>query len=302
MFAPLCRRALAAVLAAFLGAGLIVPVGAARAAAPPPPTETFGRWAAGYVATATPGQRFREVRATFVLPTAPAQSVAAGWLAIWAGIGLRARGGAQLLQAGVMLHAAHGKWAAVVPWWMNELPAATAPHPMALAVAPGQAVTVSIRHVARPRAHWALTVADRTTGQRAVATCTACRSNARTAAWLVEDPLAAAGDHRAPFAASSRPVVFLSALAAQGGGPLVPLTRRPRGSDVVAVDRTAGGGPGGPPPRILDAPLTPPGSAAGFSVGGRKWMGEPIRSGNTLGTQGRRALPATRRTSRSGPP
>ena len=61
-------------------------------------------------------------------------------------------------------------------------------------------------------------------------------------------------------------VVFISALAAQGDGPLLPLApQRPRGGAVVAVDRTAGGDPG-ERPVILEEHLTPPTSTGGFAV------------------------------------
>lgn len=225
-----------------------------------------GRWAAGYIATAAPGQPFREVLATFIVPTAPAPSVSTGWLMIWAGIGLRAHGDTRLLQAGVALQAARGRWNAIVPWWIDEPQTPTMPHTMALAVAPGQTVTVAIRRAARPQAHWAFTVTNQTTGQQKAAACFSCRSPALTAAWLVEDPLASDGGRLTAFAAPVRPVIFLNARAAQGDGPLRPLELGQPGSTLSAVARTASQG-NGHTPTVITAPLLPPNRAGGFAVG-----------------------------------
>ena len=219
---------------------------------------TFGAWAAGYVAYAPPGHGFTAVAAEFVLPASPAAlapgaAPAGAWVAIWAGIGLQAKGGSELLQAGVSMHSDGSTWDVVAPWWINEPQQPTPPHPLPLALHPGDRIEVSVQ-LADPRTNtWVLSVTDASTAQSADAWCYGCASARQSAGWLMEDP--SSGSGYTPFADPGQ-VRFVSAQAALDGGPLSPLNR----VDWRPVLREPG------PHLTQQGPVAPPASTSGGFV------------------------------------
>lgn len=205
-------------------APLPVPEAAAPAAAASHRQVTYGGWAAGYLATAPARQPFTAISARFVLPKAgPRHAPPAGspaWISIWTGIGIQAQGG-DLMQAGISLLAAPGGgWQLAAPWWINEPATPVQPHPLDLAVAPGDEIQVDVRDIDRAAGTWVFTVQDLTSSAHAAGWCYDCTADGRTAAWVEEDPLD--GGNPAAFADPGR-VRFESASAAVNGGDLVPL-------------------------------------------------------------------------------
>lgn len=222
------------------------------------PPFSLGRWGAGYVAYAPQGQKFTEVSAVFVLPAAPAPGTApsgggAAWVSIWTGIGISAKGATQLMQAGVSMQAENGAWSYSAPWWINESSAAPPPHPMQVAVSPGDRIAVDVRLSDATANTWTFTVTDETTGQSETDQCAGCVSGQDTAGWVVEDP--SFSQQYTDFADPGT-VTFLSAEAAVAGGPLQPLPA----TQWRTLLRQAGGG-------SEQGPLAAPGGGGGFSVG-----------------------------------
>jgi hypothetical protein len=223
--------------------GLPAASGAHGSAAP----LSFGPWAAGYVAYAPPGRRFSGVAAAFILPPRPAPGVPRGaWIAIWTGIGLRARGGGDLLQAGVSLQAEGPSWGVIAPWWIDEPARPTPPHALPLTLHPGDRIQVSVQ-LADPRTNtWVLSVTDQTTDVGVDAWCAGCPSARESAGWLVEDP--SNGTGYTPFADPGQ-VTFAAAWATLDGGAPTPLDRigwRPV-YRAPGTSRLAAQGPLGPP-------------------------------------------------------
>ena len=151
------------------------------------PPLSYGTWGAGYEAIAPVGQRFTAVSATFVVPrrAPPPPRRGVAWVAIWAGIGIRAAGWSQLMQAGVYLQTAAGRrgWSLEMPWWINESANPTNPHEMMLNVEPGDRVVVTVRQAAHHRARWTFTIRDLTNHYTASAHCWPCRTDARSAVY-----------------------------------------------------------------------------------------------------------------------
>ena len=243
----------------------------ATVAAPPHAALTFGGWAAGYLTTAPAGQRYTSVSARFRLPKdgPVAHTTPGAWVSIWAGVGLRAERGGQLMQAGISMRAGVAGWDRSAPWWINEPATPTAPHDLDLVVSPGDKVEVDVREVDRAAHNWVFTVRDLSAPGSASGWCYGCVSDGQTAGWLVEDPMS--GALPADFADPGR-VDFLAASAGTDGGAPVLLPQQ----DWHPVLRTVyGQAPGGAVPLAALAPTASrqgplgaaPDAVGAFSVG-----------------------------------
>jgi len=204
----------------------IASAGASTAAYAPSPV-TYGGWAAGYMAYAPAGHAFTAISTRFRLPSsgplplsAGAAATSDGWVSLWAGIGVEAQNGGNLMQAGVSMHAGPGGWDVSAPWWINEPRQPTEPHALPLPVNPGDLIQVDIVTTNASRTDWDFTVTDVATGGHQTGVCDGCAADTSTAAWVEEDPLS--GTVPAQFADPGA-VQFVSASVALDGGTLTPL-------------------------------------------------------------------------------
>jgi len=250
------RTVRTACLGVLLAAATVGPV---TVPVPQPPSRSaisYGAWGAGYVADAPAGQRFTEILGEFLAPkyAPPPPPSGYSWMGAWAGIGLQATRGTQLMQDGLFegMQAGDRGWALVVPWWINEPVAPTEPHVLSsLQVHAGDTILSVVKQTA-PRV-WTFTVKDVTTGQQAGGTCRDCAAGGHTAAWILEDPLSGTGQAQTNFADPST-VVFIKAEASMGKG-------------LVALDKLRWHPVVRDAPNEIEKPTAAPGKNGAFTIG-----------------------------------